>query len=136
MLFKALSREAAAVYELLYEKHGACPYISFLLVDGDPDTERTLRSICESGRDEFTASFLATYDDVRSEAAQLELAMVLVHARTSTVSLESSNATLRRRLHGMSLQVCMPELSAVSAEFTLGKVRSRHHAVEHPQGQA
>ena len=134
MLFKALSRQGAGVHQLLHTKHKACPYQVFRLVQ-DATAARDLLDSCPSSLDEFAESFLKAHrGDLTSEAAKLELAMVLIHGRTSTVSLESSNATLRRRLYGMSLQVVAPELHAVSAEFSLGKLRRRQLDIRFPPG--
>ena len=135
LLFRCLSRQAAAVHELLVKKHQACPYSVFLLVADPVSAEARLEGTCMSARDEYTAGFLETYkDDLGSQPALLELAMILLQARTSTVSLESSNASLRRRLHGASLQVHMPDLHSISAEFALGKLRRRQIENKFPPG--
>ena len=136
LLFKGLSRQAASVHELLHKKHQSCPYKVFLLATpAAEDVEKELlEDTCVHSRDEYTSSFMLAYANLRSEDALLELAMILLHARTNTVSLESSNATVRRRLFGASLQVIMPELHAVSSEFALGKLRRRQHSIRHPPG--
>ena len=134
-LFKCLSRQAAAIHELLATKHKACPYMVFRLISDPAAAQAELDGTCRSAMDDFTTGFLEAYpDELCSEPAMLELAMVLMHARTSTVSLESSNASVRRRLHGASLQVVMPDLHAISAEFALGKLRRRQLERKCPPG--
>ena len=133
-LFRMFSRQGAAVKEFLVTKHRSCLYTLFRLLV-DPSADMQLRATCEPIRDEYTASFMEAYNDnLTSADALLELAMVVMSARTSTVHLESSNATLRRRLVLASTQVTKPELHTLSAEFLLGKLRRRQFEAKFPAG--
>lgn len=134
MLFRTISRQAASVKELLVCKHRRFPHKLFLLV-ADPDMEHEILSSCASSRCSYTESFLAAFgNDLSSRDALLELTMVVMTARTSTISLESSNASVRRRLVALSIQTRMPRVEAVSAEFVLAKVRRRQHERKYPAG--
>ena len=63
-----------------------------------------------------------------------ELASIAMMARTSTVRLESLNASIRRRLIATSTQVATPHLGSLSAELALSKMRTRLLENELPPG--
>ena len=120
--------------ELLVVKHRSCRYMLFRLLV-DPMVEAELLATCASSRDMYTRSCMETYaSDLSSQEALLELAMVVMNAKTSTVHLKCSNATLRRRFVLASTKVVTPELHSISAEFMLGKLRRRTYEAKVPPG--
>ena len=134
-VFKCFSRQGACVHELLHSKHRGCPYKIFQIVSDPTAGQRFLDEACESGRDQYTKSFLSHYaGKLDSTEALVELVAVLMHSKTSTVTLESSNATVRRRLVGTTVQAPAAKIEALSAEFVLGKYRRRQHEILHPAG--
>ena len=97
--------------------------------------EHTLLRLCESSLDPYTSSFLEHHKGQLSEPpALLELAAIVLHGNTSTVTLESLNASLRRRLVSASVQVSTPDFHSISAEFMLGKMRRRSYGLLFPPG--
>ena len=97
LLTKLLSREAAAVYELLVVMHRKAPFILFRLLVAPEVWKPIIEALCESALDEFAKGFLAYYkDDIISRLALLELALIVMLARTSTVTLVLRNAKLRK----------------------------------------
>ena len=134
LLFRLLSRQGAAVKELLVCKHRSFPYRLFNILR-DPDAAEDVLRSCPPSRDAYTASFLEAHrDDLSSPSALAELAAVVVNASTCTLSLESSNASVRRIFFVSSQQVSMPVMESVSAEFVLGKLRRRSWERMHPAG--
>ena len=127
ILFRLLSREAAMIYMLLVMRHETFPFLLFLLLV-DPAYADIIKGMCESSYDEFTAGFIAHYKDhggIDGPRALLELAVIAIIVKTSTVRIEVLNGKLRKILRTRSNQTARPDLGVVSAEFLLSRVRAR-----------
>ena len=135
LLFRLLSRQGAGVKENLVVKHRDFPYLLFRLLGDDSSAKEEIESRCDSSKDAYTESFFAYFgDDIESPAALSELAMIVTSASTNTASLESSNASLRRRMNATGVQVNLQHLEHTSAEFYLGKLRRRGWEAKFPAG--
>ena len=133
-LFCLLSRAAAAIKEMQLKKHQTYPYRLFRLLRHPNEVDDVLAG-CVEMRDDYTRGFVAAHgEDLRSASALAELSLIAMHARTSTVTLESLNASVRRRIVVAQTQVTMCTVEAVSAEFALGKLRRRERGFECPPG--
>lgn len=133
-LCRMISREAAAVHELLLVKHQKFPFRLFCLAT-DHSLVQEIEGSCESSRGKYTAQFLQKYAGRLLDGdAQAELAAIVLFGRASTVKLESLNASIRRRLFAVSTQVAKPRLAVLSAEVLLGRVRTRHLERRFPAG--
>lgn len=133
-LFRAMSRQGACVKERLVCKHRRFPFRLFCLL-AIPGLEQDILQSCASSRCDYTKSFIDAFgSELCGTPALLELALVVMSSRTSTLPVESSNASLRRRFVATSIQTTKPELHNLSAEFMLSGLRRRRHEAKYPPG--
>lgn len=134
LLFRLLSREAGSVYQRLLLRHRCFPFKLFNLLT-DPEKAESIAASCEPSLDAYSKDFLQTFKgQLDSQAAKMELAMAVLFGRTNTVRIESSNASIRRRVVAASVQAHVSELVLISGEQVLGKLRRRDHEFLFPRG--
>lgn len=98
LVFRLLSREAAAVYQRIEVRHMQIPYELFKLA-ADPGLSAEVTQSCEPSRDSYSSNFLSSFAGrLGSPEARGELVMVVLFTRLNTVRVERTNATIRRRL--------------------------------------
>ena len=126
-MFRLLSKQAAVVFHLLVSCHTTFPFRMFRLLE-EPGLAADIRlqfRNCPGSFDEWSKSFMDYYEDIASMEALLELAVLVILGRTSTVKLEAFNAKLRKILKSRSNQVKAPRLGDISNEFMLSRIRVR-----------
>ena len=120
------------IHLLLVWCHEAYPFPLFLMLLDHSLKERILAAVvvCTSRFDNYTREFLRKYSpDICSVVALLELAIVVMLGRTSTTRLEALNAKLRKIMHAKSNMTKKPDLTILSSEFLLAKLRSLHRGL-------
>ena len=123
-LFRMLSREAAMVHFLLASLHKCFPWILFLLPLDHTVVQKTVTA-CESSLDDWSLDFLMFFAGrLTCREALLEIAIIIILGKTSTVRIEALNALIRRIIVSKSNAVKKPNLLSISAEFALSRLRA------------
>ena len=129
LMFRLLSREAAVIYELLVLLHRQFPF-RLLKLTTDPSDAAGVANSCRSSRDAFSDHFIEKYmDNLTAFEPLLILAILIILGRTSTSRIEALNAKLRKILMAKSNATKRPNITNISAEFMLAKLRSRERGL-------
>jgi hypothetical protein len=132
-VFRVLSREAATTHCFMLAYHEADPFPVFRLAV-EPEYSEHLLARCEPSRGEYFRGFLERHADITSDDARVELAVVIVSARVTTVPIEHANSSIVRKVSSKSMQTHRPDLITLSAEHVQGCVRLRERLVKLPAG--
>ena len=123
---RLLSRLGASVYQLLILEREKMPFALFLLLLQGDDAAEMIKARwekCQDLFDSYSASYVRTFGVETLCAADglLELSIVVMLARTSTVILECRNAHISRWLRLMSSEFwqCRPSWPNGSANASL-----------------
>jgi len=123
---RTLSRMGATVYQLLVVERRRMPWQLFMLLLRPAATAERIRAMCPHLLDTYAASYCARYhDNLCSHDGLIELAMIVLVARTSTVLLECRNAHVQRWIRLMAMQAVDPLLRNLSANFLMAKIAKR-----------
>jgi hypothetical protein len=97
--FRVLSRIGASFYQHAIAMHRLPQYRVLLLLIDPEKIAAELVGYCQSFLDPFTASFLAHYKDkLTSMEARIELLVIVLVSKATTVHIENSNAQIRKTL--------------------------------------
>jgi len=123
---RSISRQGAAVHQLVCCVRKAFPWMLFLLVTQPAVTAAQISATCPQLFDAYTKSYVDKYSqNLTASDGLIELALVIMTARTSTVLLECRNAHVSRWVRTMSLGAKDPLLRMVSNNFLLSKLSRR-----------
>ena len=101
----------------------------------EPELKDPMLERCESSYDAYTESFMGTFgEDICSETALLELAVVGETGATNIVPRECGHSHIRRTIMAKSTRVTRTDLATVNAEFILAACRTRERALVLPPG--
>jgi hypothetical protein len=103
--------------------HRQCPFVVFLALV-DPAQVPAIEAIPECRRGAWAKSFLASHKGtLDGENAQLELLLLALVIAVDIGTIESLHATIRRIIHGRSLQTNAISLDDLDSEWLLQRHR-------------
>ena len=134
LVFRVLSRAAATFYQYVVVRHRVFPYPLFRL-PLEPELKDQILERCDSSYDAYTESFMKGFgEDICSDTALLELAVLVKTGATNIVPRECGHSHIRRMIMAKSTHVTRTDLATVNAEFILAACRTRERALVFPLG--
>ena len=98
--FKMLHRCGAMFYQNIVTLHRMPPFLTLMLLREPAETTAQLRGRCEKMLDDYATSFMKFYDeDLTAMDALIELLVIDVFSKATTVHLENTIAYGRRLWH-------------------------------------
>ena len=125
-VFRTLSRSSAYTYKYCKRRHMMPDYQVYRLLDRSITVDALLAIGCSAMRGSYLRGFIADFGKpyLTSFPALIELAVVVLTGKTSTIKIENLNAFLRRSL-ALRFHARRMSLLQLSVMFLLAGMRNR-----------
>ena len=128
---KMISRAGAVVHELIITERKKMPYPLFRLLLHPEMAASLLNNPCKDRFDAYSRSYFNKFkDNLTDVEGLLELSVIVLLVKTSTILLECRNGQVQRWCTAMGAHTTRPFFRHLSATFVLSKLSRRRRMEE------